>query len=150
MRKLFTQPVFFFFCQWKYALDIIVEIDLLLVKLAQFSLPWKQNCHLALVDGYFLNVLEQHRLLVRHIIYLRFTGLELLYCVDTLSQFMQQPRQEHYEVELQVVWYLKGSSKQEILWPRESELRLYGWDNSDWANCYITQRSLIGYFVLLE
>jgi len=58
---------------------------------------------LALVDGYFLNVLEQHRLLVRHIIYLRFTGLELLYCVDTLSQFMQQPRQEHYEVELQVV-----------------------------------------------
>lgn len=136
-----------FLCQRKYALDIIAETGLLGAKPA--STPLEQNHRLGLATGGFITNPDQYRRLVGRLIYLCFTRPELSYCVHILSQFMQKPREEHWEAALRVVRFLKGSPGQGILLQKDSDLKLYGWCDSDWAGCPLTRRSLTGWFVLL-
>ena len=96
-----------FLCQRKYALDIIGKTRLLGAKTA--SVPMEQNHRLGLAKGSELSYLDQYRQLVGHLIYLCFTRPELSYCVHILPQFMQQPKQEHWEATLRVVHYLKAN-----------------------------------------
>ena len=83
------------------------------------------------------------------LIYLAVTRPDLTYSIHILSQFMHTPKVVHWEVALRVVRYLKKNPRHEILFRSNSDLRLEGWCDSDWASCPITRRSLSGWFVLL-
>ena len=98
-------PEGFFLCQRKYALDIINEVGLLEAK--PVCVPIEQNHRLALFTSKFLVHREKYRRLVGNLIYLCFTRPELSYSVHILSQFMQQPREDHWQAMLRVVRYLK-------------------------------------------
>ena len=128
-------------------MDIIFETGLLGAKLVGF--PLEQNHRLALADGILMDNPEQYRRLVGRLIYLTLTCPELSYCVHVFVQFMQQPREEHWEAALRIVRYLKGNPGQGIFLRFDSDLQLYAYCDSDWANCPLTHRSLMGYFVLL-
>jgi len=136
-----------FLCQRKYALDIISEVGMLGVKLVVF--PLDQNHHLPLADGPPLSDPDHYRRLVGRLIYLSVTRSELSYCVHMLTQFMQHPRQEHWEAALRIVRYLKGNPGQGILLRADCDLQLYAWCDSDWASCPLTRRSITGWFVLI-
>lgn len=136
-----------FLCQRKYALDIISEVGLLGAKPA--STPLEQNHHLSLSNSELLPDPDRYRRLVGRLIYLCFTRPELSYCVHVLSQFMQQPRTEHWDAALRVVRYLKGNPGQGVLLDSDCDLQLYGWCDSDWATCPLTRRSLTGWIVFL-
>lgn len=140
-----TQGIFM--CQRKYALDIISETGLLEAKPAES--PMEHHHKLALADGKLLKDVEQYRRLIGRLIYLSVTRPDLAYSMHILSQFMHQPREEHWEAALRVVKYLKKNPGQGILLRSDSDLRLEGWCNSDWASCPLTRRSLSGWFVLL-
>jgi len=136
-----------FLCQRKYALDIISEVGLLGAKPA--STPLEQNHHLGLANGELLANPDRYRRLVGRLIYLCFTRPELSYCVHVLSQFMQQPRTEHWEAALRVVRYLKSNPGQGVLLDSRCDLQLSGWCDSDWAACPLTRKSLTGWIVFL-
>jgi transposase InsO family protein len=136
-----------FLCQRKYALDIIKETGFLGSKPA--STPMEQNHRLALAEGPELSHPDQFRRLVGRLLYLCFTRPELTYSVHVLSQFMHQPRQEHWEAALRVVRYLKGKPGQGILLNRNCDLKLSGWCDSDWASCPLTRKSLTGWIIHL-
>jgi hypothetical protein len=136
-----------FLFQRKYALDIIKETGFLGSKPA--STPMEQNHRLALAEGPKLSHPDQFRRLVGRLIYLCFTRPELTYSVHVLSQFMHQPRQEHWEAALRVVRYLKGKPGQGILLNRNCDLKLSGWCDSDWASCPLTRKSLTGWIIHL-
>lgn len=136
-----------FLCQRKYALDIISEVGLLGAKPA--STPLEQNHHLSLSNSELLPDPDRYLRLVGRLIYLCFTRPELSYCVHVLSQFMQQPRTEHWDAALRVVRYLKGNPGQGVLLDSDCDLQLYGWCDSDWATCPLTRRSLTGWIVFL-
>lgn len=140
-------PQGIFLCQRKYALDIISETGLLEAKPA--SSPLEQNHRLALVNGAILTDPEQYRRLVGRLIYLTISRPELSYSVHVLAQFMQCPRQEHWEAATRVVRYLKSNPGQGIFLRSDSDLKLYAYCDSDWASCPLTRRSLTGYFVFL-
>lgn len=125
-----------FMCQHKYALDIISETGLLGSKPAEF--PMEQNHKLALASGKLLENAESYRRLVGHLIYRGVTRPDLAYSVHILSQFMQTPREEHWEAALRIVRYLKKNPGQGILLRADSELSLEGWCDSDWASCPLT------------
>ncbi len=84
--------------QRKYILDIILKVGLLGAKPA--SIPIEQNHKLALATGSFLNDPKPYRRLVGRLIYLCFTRPKLAYSVHISSQFMQQPRIDHWNAAL--------------------------------------------------
>jgi hypothetical protein len=96
-----------FFCQRKYALDILSEVGLLGSKLAKT--PLEQNHKLALTESDDVDDPARYRQLVGRLIYLTITRSELSYCVHILAQFMHQPSKAHWEAAVKVVRYLKGN-----------------------------------------
>ena len=133
--------------QRKYALEIIEEAGLLNSKPANF--PMEQNHRLALSESPLLSQPEKYRRLIGRMIYLGVTRPDLAYSVHVLSQFMQSPREDHWQAALRVVRYLKGSPGQGLLLRANDSLHITGWTDSDWASCPITRRSVSGYFVQL-
>ncbi|XP_021737709.1 uncharacterized protein LOC110704229 [Chenopodium quinoa] len=136
-----------FLCQRKYTLDIVSEAGLLGAKPSGF--PIEQSHKLSLASGELLENPESYRRLVGRLIYLSVTRPDLAYSVHILSQFMHEPRVEHWEAALRVVRYLKGTPGQGILLSADSDLTLQGWCDSDWAACPLTRRSLTGWLVFL-
>lgn len=116
-------------CQRKYALDIIAECRLLGSRPTTF--PTDLNHKLGSSTSPPLEEGEQYRRLVGRLIYLSFTRPDLAYAVHVLSQFLQKPRQDHWDAALRVVRYLKNSPGQGILLRADSELTLSGWCDSD-------------------
>ena len=73
----------------------------------------------------------QYRRLVGRLIYLTLTHPELSYSVHILSQFMQEPREEHMEVAKRVLHYLKGNPRQGILLKSDSDLTITAYCDFD-------------------
>ena len=92
---------------------------------------------------------SRYRRLVGRLIYLGTTRPELSYAIHTLSQYMQDPKPEHWEVALWVVRYLKSSPGQGILLRSNTSLVLTRWCDSDFDSCPLTHRSLTGWFIQL-
>lgn len=136
-----------FLCQRKYALDIISEVGLLGAKLD--GSPIEQNHRLVHAKGELIADPESYRRLMGRLIYLAITHLDLSYSVHVLSQFMQHPKQEHWDAAIRVVRYLKGAPGEGILLRSDSDLSLQGWCDSDWAACPLTRWSLTGWIVFL-
>lgn len=140
-------PEGIFLCQRKYTLDIIEDTGLLKARPASF--PMEQNHTLAKSTSPILAAPESYRRLVGRLLYLSFTRPDLSYAVHILSQFMQQPRIDHWEAALRVVRYLKGSPGQGILLSKDCDLQLSGWCDSDWASFPLSRRSITGWLVFL-
>ncbi|KAL1342260.1 hypothetical protein AAHE18_09G145200 [Arachis hypogaea] len=134
-----------FRCQRKYTLDIITEAGLLAAKPA--ATLCEENHRLASAAGPVLSDPSMYRRLVGRLIYLSFTRPDLAYSAHVFSQFMQNPRTEHWHAALRVVRYLKGHPGQGILLLKENDLQFYGWCDSDWAGCPLTRRSLTEWFI---
>lgn len=111
--------------------------------------PIEQNHSLATATGSLILDPEQYQRLVGRLIYLSFTRPDLVYTFHILAQFMQEPRQEHWDAAIRVVRYLKGSPGQGILLRFDCDLSLTGWCDSVWASCPLTRRSLTGWLVFL-
>ncbi|GAA0177803.1 transmembrane signal receptor [Lithospermum erythrorhizon] len=92
---------------------------------------------------------EKYRRLVGRLIYLSYTRPDIAYVVHILSQFLQEPREDHWNVELRALRYLKNSPGQGILLRADSDLRLSGWCDLEWTSCPVTRRSVIDWVVFL-
>lgn len=137
-----------FICQRKYTMDILEEYRMLACKPSSF--PMEQNHKLALDDSPPHSKPSQYRRLVGRVIYLTMTRPEITYSVHILSQFiMQEPRQGHWDAAMRLLRYLKSSPGQGILLPRDNNLKLVAYSDSDWASCPITRKFVTGYLTKL-
>ena len=136
-----------FLSQRKYVLDIVGETGLLGSKHAVTSM--EQNHKLASDDGPLFSDPGQYSRLIGRIVYLAISHHELSYSIHLLSQFMQTPRQAHWDAALHVVRYLKGSLGQGILLRADTNIDLSIYCDSDWQSSPLTRRSLSSYVVML-
>ncbi|GAA0167067.1 hypothetical protein LIER_40305 [Lithospermum erythrorhizon] len=108
------------------------------------SFPMEQNHTLALAKGAEVRDPERYHYLVGRLICIAFTCPDLAYSVHILAQFMQCPRQIHWDAAVRVVCYLKGTPGQGLLLTSACDLSLTSWCDSDWASCPLTCSSLTG------
>lgn len=87
--------------QRKYCLDIIAECGL--TGSRPFDTLIVQNHRLQSDKSHFYLNPSRYRRLVGRLVYLAMTLPELSYCVNILAQFMQAPRQAHWDAALQAV-----------------------------------------------
>ncbi|KAG7557929.1 Integrase catalytic core [Arabidopsis suecica] len=137
----------FYLCQRKYTLDILTTTGVLGAKPVAF--PMVQNHKLALAKGKPLIDPTRYRRLIGKLIYLGVTRPELSYAIHILSQFMSQPKEEHWTAALRVLCYLKNTPGQGIFLQAKTPLVLTAWCDSDWSSCPATRRSLTGWFIQL-
>jgi hypothetical protein len=108
-------PTGIFLNQQKYALDILSDSGHLGARPTTF--PMEQNLRLTNEEGILLLDPSTYQHLVGCLIYLIITRPNIVYSVNILSQFMQQPCQPHYDAAIRVLCYIKSSPGKGIFFP---------------------------------
>ncbi|KAL0413270.1 UNVERIFIED_CONTAM: Retrovirus-related Pol polyprotein from transposon RE1 [Sesamum radiatum] len=133
--------------QRKYLSDIVHDCQMTSAKSAATPLPVGVKFDAA--SGSLLASPDRHRRLIDMLLYLGFSRPDISFAVQQLSQFIQQPRQPHWEAALHLVCYLKGTPSLGLFFPTGSSLQLIAFSDSDWASCIDTRRSVTGYCIFL-
>ncbi|GKU93761.1 hypothetical protein SLEP1_g7329 [Rubroshorea leprosula] len=76
------------------------------------------------------------------------TTRHMLFCWN-LGIIMDEPKQEHFDVAMKVLRYVKNSPGQGILLSSSSHPHLVAYCDVDWASCPRTRRSTTGYYICL-
>ena len=134
-------------CQRKYTLDILEEAGLLGVK--PTKVPMEPDLVLTEKGSDALKDPSRYRRLIGKLIYLTITRPDITYAVNTLSQFMQEPKVHHLKTAHRLLQYLKVVPGQGLLFPSDSSHQLAAYCDADWARCPITRRSVTGYCIFL-
>lgn len=117
--------------QRKYALELISDTGLSGAKPA--NTPLEVNIKLTTVehdellgvtDDCVLKDVTSYQRLVGRLLYLTITRPDIIFAVQVLSQFMQQPKVSHWEAALRLVRYIKRSPGQGILLSSKRSLQL--------------------------
>jgi len=113
------------------------------------SFPMEQNIRLTTGSGAPISNPSQYRQLVGRLLYLTITRPDITYAVNILSQFMQGPRQGHWDAFIRVLRYFKSSLGHGILLPVRNTVQMSVYCDSDWATCSMSRQSVTGYLVKL-
>ncbi|KAL0352360.1 UNVERIFIED_CONTAM: Retrovirus-related Pol polyprotein from transposon RE1 [Sesamum calycinum] len=100
-------------------------------------------------SGVVLSLLDRYRHLIRRLLYLGFSRLDVSFVVQQLSQFLQHPREPHYDAAMHLLRYLKGTSTLGRFFTASTSLHLRAYSDSDWASCPDTRWSITGYCIFL-
>ncbi|KAK4400398.1 Retrovirus-related Pol polyprotein from transposon RE1 [Sesamum angolense] len=92
---------------------------------------------------------NRYRRLIYRLLYLGFLRPDISFAVQQLSQFIQLPRQPHWETALHLVHYLKGTPTCGLCFPAGASFKLTAYSDYDWASCPDKHRSVIGYYIFL-
>ncbi|XP_019157728.1 PREDICTED: uncharacterized protein LOC109154379 [Ipomoea nil] len=134
-------------CQRKYTLEILQENGFLDAKLAKT--PCTPGSKVTSSEGILIDNPESYRRLVGKLLYLTNTRPGISYSVQQLSQYVDKPRDTHLVAAHRLLRYLKGSPRKVLYYSSNSELKLQGFCDSDWATCAETRKSITGFCVFL-
>uniref|UniRef100_A0A3Q7HQ83 Reverse transcriptase Ty1/copia-type domain-containing protein n=1 Tax=Solanum lycopersicum TaxID=4081 RepID=A0A3Q7HQ83_SOLLC len=117
--------------QRKYALELISEAGL--AGAQPVSTPLECNLN--------------YQRLVGKLLYLTNTRPDIAFTVQTLSQYMQQPKISHWNAAMRVIRYIKGNPGLGLFMSSHREFKLTGFCDADWAACLSTRKSVSGYLL---
>ena len=76
--------------------------------------------------------------------YLTNTRPDICFALNTLSQYLVQPRRVHLVTAKHVMRYLKGTIDFGLYYDGSHEYRLYGYTDADWAGSISDRKSTLG------
>ncbi|XP_078427688.1 DENN (AEX-3) domain-containing protein isoform X1 [Wolffia australiana] len=83
--------------------------------------------------------------LIGRLLYLNHTRPDIAFAVNSLSQFMSDPRESHQRAADRILAYLKGTIGQGLLFRRGGEPSVVLYTDSDYAGSFEDSRSTLGY-----
>ncbi|XP_061338981.1 uncharacterized mitochondrial protein AtMg00810-like [Gastrolobium bilobum] len=133
--------------QRKYTLELLADSGVIGAK--PVSTPMEATLRLSQNQGDSYADAASYRRLVGRLLYLTNTRPDISFAVHQLSQFVAHPMQSHFDAELCILKYLKGSPVKGLFFPSHNSLVLTGFTDADWATCPDTRRSTTGFCVFL-
>jgi hypothetical protein len=146
--EVWQEPVHIFLGQEKYVCEILSRFQM--GDSRPMTTPmitnWKKlhASESQLVDS------TLYRQLIGSLMYLVNTRPEICLVVNTLSQFMVEPRRVHWVAAKHVLGYLCGTVDYGLDYQRGDGVRLVGYTDSDWARCVSDRKSTSRYYFGLE
>jgi len=140
--EVWQEPGHIFLGQGKYAADILRRFRM--EDCRPMSTPmitnWKQ---LHASEGKLVDP-TLYRQLIGSLMYLVNTRPDLCFAVNTLSQFMVEPKSVHWSAGKHVLRYLAGTVDYGLDYRRSDGVGLVGFTDSDWAGCVRDRKSTSG------
>lgn len=133
--------------QRKYTLDLLQDTGLLRCKPALTPLP--KGLKLCSSEGELLTDVYSYRRLIGRLLYLGLTRPDIAYATQQLSQYVQEPRDTHWQAAVHVLRYLKGNPSLGLFFSSDNALKLVAYTDSDWGSCLDTRRCLTRYCIFL-
>ncbi|XP_024172378.1 uncharacterized mitochondrial protein AtMg00810-like [Rosa chinensis] len=69
--------------------------------------------------------------------------------VSVVSQFMQNPSEDHMDAVVRILRYLKRAPGKGLMFSKHNCLEVSGYTDADWAGCITDRRSTSGYFTFV-
>ncbi len=85
-----------------------------------------------------------YRNIIGSLMYLANTRLDICFVVNTLSQYMVDPKHVHMIAVKHVMRYLKGIVDYGLKYVADSEISLLGYLDSEWADSVANWKSTLG------
>ena len=115
--------------QRKYTLDILTDIGMLDCK--PVDTPMDSNVKHVPSQGELLRDPGRYRRLVGKLNYLTITRPDISFPVSVVSQFLQSPCDNHWDVVVPILRYIKGTSGQGVLYENRGHTQVVGYSDTD-------------------
>ena len=86
-----------------------------------------------------------YRQLIESLMYLVNMRPDICYAVNTLSQFMVEPRRAHWAAAKHILRYLRGTVEYGLRYTKGNEIQLSGFTDADWAGSIVDRKITSGY-----
>lgn len=132
--------------QRKYIIDLITDCGMLDSK--PTKTPIVKAAQGLKINGTPLKDPERYRRLIGRLLYLNFTRPDMAFASQQLSQFVNNPCEEHWVAAMYTVRYSKGTATRGLFFlVINCALRLEAYSDADWATCPESRCSIVGFCV---
>ena len=131
-----------FLGQGKYAVDILRRFEM--EDCRPMSTPMITNLKKLVASESELVDPTLYRQLIGSLMYLVNTRPDISFAVNTLSQFMVEPRRVHWVAAKHVLRYLRGTVDYGLNYVQNDGVNLIGYTDSDWAGSAVDRKSTSG------
>jgi hypothetical protein len=140
--EVWQSPERIFLNQGKYAVEILKRFDMLECK----SMNTPMETKLKLLVDTLLELIDAtlYRQIIGSLMYLTNTRLDICFAMNTLSQFLVEPRHVHLVAAKHVMRYLKGTLDYGLSYDGDHNFTLSGYTDSDWAGSVFDRKSTSG------
>jgi hypothetical protein len=135
-------PERIFLNQGKYTVEILKRFDMLECK--PMNTPMEAKLKLMVDTSSDLIDATLYRQIIGSLMYLTNTIPNICFVVNTLSQFLVEPRHVHLEAAKHVMRYLKGTLDCGLSYDGDHNFTLSGYTDSDWAESVVDRKSTSG------
>lgn len=136
-----------FISQEKYTLDLLQRFGMADCK--HVDTPMNAFEKLTLEDGTDMADEKAFRKIVGGLMYLTHSRPDIVFAVSMVSRFMHKPTKQHFGAAKRILRYLRGTSNYGLWYSHVSNLKLFGFSDSDWAGSLDDRRSTSGFLFSL-
>jgi hypothetical protein len=136
--EVWQKPDEIFLSQGKYAVEILKRFKMMDCK----SMPTPMVTNLKLLSDTSSETVDvtMYRQMIGSLMYLTNTRPDICFAVNTLSQYMVEPRRVHLIAEKHILRYLKGTIDFGLRYVSDRKIRLQGYADSDWVGSVTDRR----------
>jgi hypothetical protein len=137
--EVWQSPERIFLNQGKYAVEVLKRFDMLECK--SMNTPMETKLKLLVDTSSELIDATLYRQIIGSVMYLTNTRPDICFAVNTLSQFLVEPKHVHLVSTKHVMRYLKGTIDCGLSYDGDHDFRLSGYTDSDWAGSVSNRKS---------
>jgi hypothetical protein len=140
--EVWQSPGRIFINQGKYMVKILKRFDMLECK--SMNTPMEAKLKLLVDTSSDLIDATLYRQTIGSLMYLTNIRPDICFAVNTLSQFLVEPRRVHLVAAKHVMRYLKGTLDYGLIYDGDHDFTLIGYTNAEWAGSVADRKSTSG------